>query len=210
MLSQSPNGRSILASNGVFDEKWVEWFELTAERDGIDGVQASVGVDDDADVWSDGFADSPYQLNTCANRLSRFESVTLGRQVKTHESPSVGNQSLAVLDHDVARVVGNVWVTGNAVTDEATQQFVHRDPQCLRLNIPQRDVDGTDRCGADSTSRKEPTSQHDLPKVLNASRILTDKCWCECLNAASHRLFSPGNSGLTDSLDPFVGFDDYE
>jgi hypothetical protein len=158
MLSQSPNGRCILASNGVFDEKWVEWFELTAERDGIDGVQSRVGVDDDADVWSDGFADSPYQLHTCANRFSRFESVTLGRQVKTYESPTVLDQSLAVLDHDVARVVGNVWVTGNAITDEAAQQFVHRDPQCLRLNIPQGDVDGTDRCGADSTSRKEPTS----------------------------------------------------
>mgnify|MGYP001452223725 CR=1 FL=1 len=43
--------------------------------------------------------------------------------------------------------------------------------------------------------------------MLDPLRILTDQRRRERLDVARHRLFTPGDPGFTDALNPVVGFD---
>ena len=90
------------------------------------------------------------------------------------------------------------------------EQLIDRHAERLALDIPERDVDGRERGATAPSDGEEAAAGQGLPEMLDAEGILPDQQWLEMLDRASDGQLAPGQAGLADAGDAFIGIDDDE
>ena len=85
-----------------------------------------------------------------------------------------------------------------------------RDAERLALDVPERDVDRSDRRVEDAVPREEARPGHDLPQVLDPRCVLTDEDLPQVDQGAPHRLLPSADADLAQPVHTVVGVHDDE
>ena len=98
-------------------------------------------------------------------------------------------------------------VDADAVARGAAQQFVHRHPERLALDVPQRLIDARQRAGEDRAAAVERVAVNRLPVMHHATGILTDQVRLDFLHRLGTRQRAPFGDRLAKPDDALVGVD---
>src|SRR6185437_669427 len=127
-----------------------------------------------------------------------------GKRIETVETvPGLQRQARTVFDRCVAsdaRDHSGGVVTLDEIACRAAQEFMHGHAEGLALDVPQSEVDGTDRAGALPAGRIKVSAIHVLPEVLDLQRIATD----DAAGAGRQKVL---RSTLADACDAGIGLD---
>ena len=211
VLAEPADRRRVLAADRVFDKERAERFQFPAEHDGVDRVEPRVDIDDDFRIGSDRVADFRNEFHSAPNGSARFQTLaSLVGQVEADELPAGFDALCRLLGHPVELAIGHMRVADDFVADQAAQQFVAGHAEGFAFDVPQGDVDRTDRGGSDAAAREEAATQHDLPQVLGPHRVFANQRRRERVDEAGHRVLPPGDATFADPSDAFVSLDGHE
>ena len=113
-----------------------------------------------------------------------------------------------LLRREVAEVVArDPDVRADAVSNRAAEQLVNGDPVELAEDVPERDIDSSQRARENRAAAQEARAPHDLPVRLDSSRVLADQVAAQVVHRGLDSSRSELHAGLSPAGDPFIGAD---
>ena len=171
----------VLGRDGLFEPADVELSEGFANSHSGRDVVASVEVDEDLDVWSDGVANGAGDLDAFSRRpagrdvvsvLEGCDVVELEEWVHLDGGVSVGDGlecGAGVGFGGVSLVEPAVGVESEVVSELATEELVDGESESFAFDVPECDVDGGDECGSEaSVSGGVEFGEESCPDVVDA------------------------------------------
>ena len=126
----------------------------------------------------------------------------------------MGHLLLCVLDHlgypRIGSALGaalNMAVAAGVVSHPPTEQVVHRGPEDLAPQVPQRQVDGGDGRRVDVAAPKELTAPKRLPDVLDPRRVHPYEDGAVGVDQGLDSQLFPGDTRLPEPGQALVGVD---
>ena len=110
------------------------------------------------------------------------------------------------LDQFLLRVSFDVVVYSRLVTHLPAEQLIHGHIEMLARNVPESNVDGTDRTH-DRRAPEVRTSIQILPMVFDQKRILTDEIITVALHHGSRSLQVAPRAGFPETRDSGIRVD---
>ena len=176
----------VLVAHRILDEERVERLDRLADAQRVVEVEALVEVDAPVAVGSDALAhvactpastaphDGARVVDAADRHVRRRPCGTRGSPPPSSRWRARARLSVAA-GRRAGRRTPPVRVALAVVARRAAEQLVHRQPQRLALDVPQREVERAERVGLLAARRIEPGDVRLLPDRLDPERVLADQ-----------------------------------
>ena len=222
LLFDEFEGVVVLGRDGFFEPSDVELAEGFADANRGGDVVASVEVDEQFDVGSDGVADGAGDLDTLSQTgrrdvvtvLQRRYIVEVPEGVHLEGGVTLGDRlesGLRISLRCPSPVEPAVGVEAEVFAEFSGDELVDGETVALAFDVPECDVDGGDEGGAEaSVAGGVEFGEESGPDVVDSGRVFADQKLAEVRDCGVDHVRCDAALGLAEPGKAFVGLDGQE
>ena len=174
------HGIKIVRGSRVFQEEWSIFFNLLRKGDGFPWFHAAVELQTEVHVITNGFPHQAHTLHCIVYHAGIAVMVTqTARFIQKRRKMANGIVAGLFCFHYILYQffrggTADVIVSTDFVAAFSTQKLIDRNSEVFSGNVPQCNIDGTDRAHDSGTAEME-AAVHILPVMFNLQGILSNQ-----------------------------------
>ena len=186
----------------VFEEIEIEWSQCLTQRAGCHRCEFAVDLDYEIEIRPPTFASRGGQLDGILHHLVD-PCIDVMDWIELEGREAFFRGGAGGIDHGIGRATTTQQVQANLVATSSAEQFPDRCLEVFALDVPQSDIDGTDRTGQRRSAEGRHAIQM-LPVVLDPQGVLTDEIPLEGFHDLVDGFWIPPTRGLTNTSESAV------